>query len=206
MAAANSFSRKASAQNTQYNICIAYSAFLCLLLAACAPGRQATPFIPPTANKNPTAAATAILLWTSTPASSETPQVLSTPTLTLLPATEAPTATPTCISDLKYLADLTIPDGEIVTGGQRIDKQWQVQNTGSCNWDSRYRLKLVGGFPPLGAAIEQALYPARTGATVTIQVFFIAPVEAGVYRSAWQAYDADGIPFGDTIYLEVVVQ
>jgi hypothetical protein len=186
---------------------IACSVFI-FLLAGCAPLVEATPFIPPTAPSSPTLAATVISLWTATPASENgeadaTSMPDTAPTPTGEPtATAAPTA---CTNDLKFLADLTVPDGSPVEPGARIDKQWLVRNSGTCNWDADYRLRLVGGFPPLGAEIIQALFPARAGAEVTIQIFFTAPPASGVYRSAWQAYDAQGTPFGETIYIEITV-
>lgn len=85
-----------------------------------------------------------------------------------------------------------------------MDKQWLVANSGSCNWDSTYRFKWIGG-DPLGANTEQVLYPARAGTQATIRILFTAPVVAGTYQSAWQAYGPDGVAFGDPVYVEVVV-
>jgi hypothetical protein len=34
---------------------------------------------------------------------------------------------------------------------------------------------------------------------------FTAPSEAGTYRSAWQAHDPSGEPFGDLFFIEFVV-
>lgn len=186
---------------------IACSVFV-FLLAGCGPLVEATPFIPPAALSSPTAAATVISLWTATPAP-EVDQSDATlePEITPTPSPAASeTATPVaCTSDLKFLDDLTIPDGSPVNPGEQIDKQWLVRNSGTCDWGADYRLRLVGGFSPLGAEIVQALFPARAGAEVTIQVFFTAPPTSGVYRSAWQAYDPQGNPFGETIYIEITV-
>jgi hypothetical protein len=41
---------------------------------------------------------------------------------------------------------------------------------------------------------------------VVLRMVFTAPQEAGTYRSAWQAYDPDGGPFGDPFYIEIVVE
>lgn len=187
-----------------------YVVFFIFLLAAggCAPSTESEFFIPPTAAPaSPTAVVTLISLWTATATLEASPQPDLTPTPDV---TSTPEASPSptlenCANDLKYLADLTVPDGEIVNAGEKIDKQWLVRNSGTCNWDERYRLKLVGGFPPLGAEITQLLFPARAGSEVTIQIFFVAPPSSGVYRSAWQAYDPDGLPFGETIYIEINV-
>lgn len=86
-----------------------------------------------------------------------------------------------------------------------MDKRWEVENTGNCNWDDHYRLRLIAG-PDLGAQKEQALFPARSGSRAAIRILFKAPVEPGAYRSAWQAFDAQGEPFGDPFFIDIVVQ
>ena len=116
-----------------------------------------------------------------------------------------PTVTPTCTNDLLFLEDLTIPDGTKVAPGALIDKRWQVQNSGTCNWDERYSLRLFNG-PSLSAPETQALFPARGGAQAVIRMLLTAPVEPGSYRSAWQAYDAQGQPFGQPVFIQIVVQ
>ena len=78
-----------------------------------------------------------------------------------------------------------------MTFGLAFDKQWLVQNSGTCNWNSSYRLKHIGG-GALGAPEEITLYPARAGTQATIQIQFTAPFTEGVYESAWQAVDAEG--------------
>jgi len=137
----------------------------------------------------------------------------STPTFPVIVPTETLvssfpiilTPTLTCIDGLAFLDDVTIPDYSVVVSGSILDKQWFVQNSGSCNWDSRYRLRLVGG-DGLGTSPEQALYPARTGMQVTLRIVFTAPLEPGEYFSEWQAFDAKGIPFGETFFIKIIVQ
>ena len=135
----------------------------------------------------------------------QTPLVLY-PSPTSVATGSAPllTPTPSCSNSLRFLEDVTIPDGTQVAPGEVIDKQWRVENDGECNWSENYRLRLVTG-SELGAPSEQALYPARSGTQATIRTLFVAPTEPGVYRSAWQAYDPQGRPFGDTIFIEIVV-
>ncbi|MFZ5818287.1 MAG: NBR1-Ig-like domain-containing protein, partial [Chloroflexota bacterium] len=127
------------------------------------------------------------------------------PTFTPPPEpTVVPTSTPPCTDGLAFLEDLTIPDGSVVSPGASIDKQWLVQNNGSCNWDARYRLKFAGG-EPLGATAEQALYPARAAMQTVIRITFTAPTAPGTYKSAWQAFGPDGEAFGDALFMEIVV-
>jgi hypothetical protein len=92
-----------------------------------------------------------------------------------------------------------------ITLGLVFDKQWLVQNSGTCHWNSDYRLKHVGG-GALGAPEEIALYPARAGTQATIQIRFTAPFAEGVYESTWQAVCIDGKAFGDTVYMRIIVQ
>jgi hypothetical protein len=175
-----------------------------LLLAACAPQTGPALFIPPTrAASGPTEAvniafASPTAVEIALPTASATPRPSPTP--------EEPTATPPpCAPSLRYLGDITYPDGTLVSPGQRIQKQWQVENNGSCDWEAGYRLKLVGGFP-LGVFNEVALYPARAGTQAVIEITFTAPSVPGLYRTAWQAYNAENVPFGDVVYMEIVVQ
>jgi len=166
-------------------------------LVACAPDRGGSefgesdnqrPFIPP-----PPAQVT------------NPPGQLSTPTvLSQNHETPLPTVTPACIDQLKYLEDLTIPDGMLVSPGDLLDKRWKVANNGTCNWDQRYRMRLMSG-AEMGANPEQALYPARGGTEFIVRILFTAPLEMGQYRSAWQAYTPYDEPFGDPFYIEVVV-
>ena len=145
---------------------------------------------------------------TITPAVSPSLPTAVVPTDTLvilLPSPAAPTATPPCIDNLTGLQDVTIPDNTVVAPGGTLDKQWLVQNSGSCNWDSRYRLRLTSD-DPLGASPEQALFPARAGTETVIRILFTAPLVEGEYKSIWQAFDPNGIPFGDPIFIKVVVQ
>lgn len=171
---------------------------IALLLAltfaqACAPQATDTPFRPPTqpppTQTLPTAGATSIPAIQS---------AMPTSTVTATP-TEGP-----CSNNLEFVSDVTIPDGTTVSVGASIDKQWLVKNSGTCNWDSSYRLKWIGG-DPMGANQEQYIYPARAGAQAALKTLFTAPSMAGTYESAWQAYGPDGNAFGDPIYMKIIV-
>jgi hypothetical protein len=163
-----------------------------LYLPACSATTTPAPFIAPKA-----AAPTSPLL------TGEAPRI---PTYTPPPEpTASPLSTPPCTDGLEFIEDLTIPDETVVPPAANLEKQWSVQNSGSCNWDARYRLKLVGGLE-LGAVQEQALYPARAGTLATLRITFIAPDQPGNYTTAWQAFGPDGQPFGDAIYMEITVQ
>ncbi len=114
------------------------------------------------------------------------------------------TPTVSCTDQLQWLYDLSIPDGSQVAPGALLEKQWQVKNTGTCNWNESYTLKLTAGID-MGATSPQMLVPARGGSEAVIQIQFTSPQDQGRYRSAWQAYNPSGQPFGDPVYIEIVV-
>lgn len=135
-------------------------------------------------------------------------QLPPTPTTTRLPPSTPielrAAATPDCTDQLSFQNDLTIPDGTQVAPGEALDKRWEVENSGTCNWDERYSLRLVAG-NDLGAKPQVGLYPARSGTLASINILFTAPTEPGPYRSAWQAYGPAGEAFGDQIFIDIVV-
>jgi hypothetical protein len=183
----------------QYGACVAYRIFstvffifptlflLTLGLSGCT--ETPTPYRPPSI--------TSPVSTIELPA--ETLDSVSQPGTMLLTPTN-----PDCTDNLTLLKTVSIPDGTIVREGERVDKRWLVQNSGSCNWDSRYRLKSNAD---MGISIptELALYPARSGSTANIRIFLKAPSSAGTYQAKWQAYDPSGIPFGDRLTLRIVV-
>jgi len=166
-----------------------------LSLAACSPASTPTPFRPPTAQA---------------PLIEPTFIIQPTEEIVVIESTPLPTVFPTinpaeCTNNLTFLEDITIPDNMFASFGLSLDKQWRVENSGTCNWNSAYRLRNIGG-AALGAPEEIALYPARAGTQATLRIQFIAPFAEGVYESAWQAIDANGTPFGDPIYIRIAVQ
>jgi hypothetical protein len=159
-----------------------------IALSACAPPSTPTYFVAPTE-------AAQLIQITAIPV---TAPVTTIPTLII------PTPTPPCTNNLTFVQDQTVPDGTNFTPGATIDKQWIVNNSGSCNWDSRYRLKLISG-DNMNAPKEQALYPARAGSKATLRIVFTAPKNSGTYQSAWQAYTPDGSSFGSEVYIQITV-
>jgi hypothetical protein len=111
---------------------------------------------------------------------------------------------PGCTNNLTFLSDLSVPDGTRFDPGTKIEKKWQVKNSGTCNWMKGYSLRLVGG-DALGAEESQALVPARNGSEVEIQINFTAPAAAGDYDSSWQAFDPEGNAFGDKVFMKITV-
>jgi Ig-like domain from next to BRCA1 gene len=185
--------------DTQYGFCIAYRIFckvdyiltalilVTMVLTSCT--ESPTPYRPPW----PAFQNTQPVQVNPTPLS--TMQVIDTP---------LPTATEACADNLTFLEAVSIPDGMVVHPGEHLDKCWLVQNSGSCNWDDHYRLRSITG-TNLNAPHELALYPARSGAKVILRVELTAPTDPGSYQNTWQAYDPQGVPFGDPLNIQIVV-
>jgi hypothetical protein len=149
------------------------------------------------------------------------PQPVPTPTTLqpFIPPDSSPSTTPesepaqeatqpperSCTNQLLFVDDLSIPDGTRVSPGQTLQKRWLIENTGTCDWNSTYSLRLVTG-NDLGAPEQQALYPARQGTRVTLQITFTAPSRAGNYATTWQAFDPSGQRFGDPFFMEITVE
>lgn len=128
-----------------------------------------------------------------------------TPENAVMPTSSKNNQPANCTNQLTYEKDLTLPDGTFVDPGTSLDKQWQVKNEGTCNWDETYSLKLING-DAMGASDPQAIMPARGGTEAVIRIVFTAPTEPGKYTSTWQAYGPDGQPFGDYISILINVK
>jgi len=145
-----------------------------------------------------------VILDTKTPI----PKTSDNPSATLMTFTPTtipkPTATAVCINNLQFIEDLTVPDGSQVIAGSQIDKRWQIENTGTCHWNNAYRLHLLDGVA-LGAPEAQGLFPAKAGSVIILRILFEAPMEPGLYHSAWQAVSPTGDLFGDPIFMDIQV-
>jgi hypothetical protein len=164
-------------------------------LSACSPKSTPTPFRPPTVEP-PLIEPTLIIQPTKVVVVQSTP----VPTITAFPTVNPQD----CVNNLTFMDDITVRDNSFITYGASIDKQWLVENSGTCNWDSSYRLRHLGG-AELGAPEEVMLYPARAGTQAILRIMFTAPFTDGVYESAWQAVDPSGNIFGDPIYIRITV-
>lgn len=162
------------------------------LIPACTPDLTPTPYIPP---------AKLVTAIPPTPIEETLPPTII-PTIISF---ASPTSPSSCTDGLTFITDLTIPDGTVVEPGDIIQKEWLVKNSGTCHWDARYKLRLING-TEMGAKTELILYPARAGAEAVLSLEFIAPSVPGSYGSGWQAIDPNGNPFGDFIYMQIVVQ
>jgi hypothetical protein len=103
-----------------------------------------------------------------------------------------------------YVSDVTIPDGTVVNAGQSFTKTWRFKNSGSASW-SGYSLAFVSG-DQMGAPAFVSVPATAPGAIVDINVPMTAPTEAGSHRGGWQMRSADGILFGEDVFVLITVK
>jgi len=135
------------------------------------------------------------------------PTMIPTPTNPIIidqQATQQSAQAANCTNDLLFLDDLTIPDGTQIEPGAIVEKEWKVKNSGTCNWDETYSVRMVSG-ESLGATSPQTLVPARNGAEAVISITITAPSEPGKYSGTWRAFDSAGQPFGEWFSVEIAV-
>jgi len=111
----------------------------------------------------------------------------------------APTATSpaACTNSASLIADVTVPDGTQFAPNSGFNKTWQIKNTGTCTWDSSYKLVHAGGHL-LGAV--SSFFPLRDsvlpGQTVDLTVNMVSPAIANTYQSDWKLQNGQGQIFG----------
>jgi hypothetical protein len=128
------------------------------------------------------------------------------PTLTLTP-TPQPTLMPTpdlsrCTPNLKFVRDVTIPDGTTISAGENFTKTWEIKNTGTCTWTVQFALTYRQGTIP-ATVISVPLSETAPGGTAQVSVVMQAPGAPGSYRSKWQLCAGDRC-FGSELSTEIV--
>ena len=131
---------------------------------------------------------------TATPVPSTPTPVPATPTDTPLP----PTATepPLPCDWLRFVSDVSVPDGQEFLPGVKFTKTWRLENVGSCTWTRQYALVFVAGDRMDGAMVVPLERDVPPGATVDLSVGLTAPASADTYTGYWQLRNAGGVLFG----------
>lgn len=141
-------------------------------------------------------------------------QVVGLPTSTLVPSMPSlemtatpgtdiilPTATntlapnPGCTLSANLVQE-DPPDGTLLKPGESFLKTWWLQNTGTCTWDSTYKLVYWDG-DLIGAAVSYPLpVVVAPGETKEIAILLQAPAEEKQYRGYWRLKSPWGYDFG----------
>ncbi len=209
---------KAGSKITRQYAAFFFGCILLIFLYSCSSDVTSTPFIAP--HGKVTVEPRSIIITpgsTLTPSpSTATPEILAispTPTFTVIPTdtiTPETLVTPTlslgpCQDSLIFISDTTFPDYTNVVYGQNIEKQWLIENNGTCDWNENYHLKLLDGYPSFGAAADFTISSVPAGTQTIISINFVAPSESGTFQTAWQLYNPDGMEVGKPVYMLIIV-
>ena len=148
-----------------------------------------------TAQPSPTVTAT-ILLPTSSPASDSTG---TSPESTMVSGS---TPNP---NKMVFVADVTIPDGQVIPAGSKFVKTWRIKNTGATTWTANYKVRLWAGNSfgaPSSFLLAQEVKP---NSEVDISIEFTAPSQSGEYIASWILSDVTEANFGTTFFVNFVV-
>ncbi len=103
----------------------------------------------------------------------------------------------TCTDSASLVADVTVPDGALFEPNTGFNKVWRVMNTGTCIWDSSYRVVHAGGHL-LGAV--SSYFPLRDsvfpGQSTDLTISMVSPATPDTYQSDWKLQNARGQYFG----------
>ncbi len=132
-------------------------------------------------------------------------QPTPTPVLTATPAA--------CVDGMKFVMDLSLDDENmknppVVAPGQAFRKGWRIENSGTCTWNSSYKLTYDGGnssASSMGGQPTPIVGTVVPGAQYDIWVDLVAPAVPGVYQGFWVMRNAQDSKFGDRIWVGIQV-
>jgi len=116
--------------------------------------------------------------------------------------------TSSCPAQNKFLArfvsDVTIEDGSVLKPDQPFTKTWKMRNEGTDNWPLGSRLIFVGGDNLCAdtSVIVPALAPEQS---TDISIQMTSPSRPGRYVGYWRMSTADGVRFGQRIWVDIIV-
>jgi hypothetical protein len=138
-----------------------------------------------------------------------TPSTNTTPIAGFTPVSGSPAAPVDTCNNSAYVADVTIPDGTVLSPGEDFVKTWRVQNTGTCAWDEGYKLVFIAGdrsLDPASFEITGADDFVAAGATDDLSINLTAPEAEGSYTATWQMQTDTGAYFGTPLTVVIEVQ
>ncbi|HEX5943834.1 MAG TPA: NBR1-Ig-like domain-containing protein [Anaerolineales bacterium] len=168
----------------------------------------AAPTVTNTSSPTVTAAATTSPMALPSPLATFTQGVLffatATPTGTFYTQTPNPGTLSYGCNNLLLIESFTEPDDPFLPG-QSFEQNWQVANTGTCDWLYLYELVYVSGERMSGNSrrLSKKIEP---GKWTTLSVELEAPQSAGTHTASWRFTDGAGHGFGSTLPVSIKVE
>ncbi|HEU4745419.1 MAG TPA: NBR1-Ig-like domain-containing protein [Anaerolineales bacterium] len=128
----------------------------------------------------------------------------ATPTGTFYTPTPNPNTLSYGCNNLLLIESFTEPEGPFQPG-QSFEQNWQVANTGTCDWLYLYELVYVSGERMSGNSrrLSKKIEP---GKWTTLSVELEAPAGAGTHSASWRFTDGAGHGFGSTLPVSITVK
>jgi hypothetical protein len=169
---------------------------LILLVSACVPSAQQDSTISTAVAQTVQAQNTKETVLTATsPVSTDTPVPLTSLTATVTGTPLTQVAAGLCDASASLVGE-TVPDGTIIQPGETFTKVWQIQNSGTCTWDSSWQLTFYNGDQMDGLATYNFPQPAQPGQTLEIPIILRAPAGNGTHTGEWMLTSPWGESFG----------
>ena len=152
---------------------------------------------PPTDTPTPTASAS------PTPTATDTATPTRTPTDTATPEPAVPKA--------KFVKDVTIPDGTVMTPEQAFTKKWRFKNVGTVPWGKGVKLMFLEGkfqgfqSKKMSGPDSVDVPNVQPGKTVDVGVDLVAPKNLGHHRSYWRLQLGNGEWLEQKHYADIFV-
>jgi len=105
----------------------------------------------------------------------------------------------------RFVADVTVHDGTLVSPGQQFVKIWRLRNDGPTTWPENVQLCHIGG-DKLSTVDSVPVASIGPQQEVDIAVDMTAPLKPGRYTSFWRLATIDGTRFGQRVWLDITVE
>jgi hypothetical protein len=136
-----------------------------------------------------------------TPIPQTLPTITPNPTRTL---PSPPTATPKPCNRVEFVSE-TIPDNTVMDLNESFTKSWRFKNTGTCTWNTNYKLVFSDGSKMSGSSPKKFTQNVAPGEQVDITINLKAPGSAGTYKGVWKIQDDEGDYFVNNIWVQIKV-
>jgi len=105
----------------------------------------------------------------------------------------------------RFVSDVTIPDGTIVSPGVQFTKIWRMRNEGNSSWPDNTRLIFVSG-DRISTVESVTVHNVPITSEIEIAVDMIAPSAPGRYVSYWRLVTPEGNRFGQKVWVDITVE
>mmetsp|Transcript_48150 Transcript_48150/g.35343 ORF Transcript_48150/g.35343 Transcript_48150/m.35343 type:complete len:620 (+) Transcript_48150:69-1928(+) len=145
--------------------------------------------------------ATAFAEKDGTESSQSTSSAAATPIVASPPVPPAPLQKPA----LRFIKDVTYPDGSVVQPGDEFVKVWRVRNDGPTAWPEGVILVAAGGDSMLFGESQEKLPALAAGEEGEISLELTAPSKSGLFTAYFRAQTKDKQFFGHRLWSTVMV-